>query len=107
MSEIVGAADRGAWSRSSRRSCVFLISALAETNRPPFDLPEAESELVAGYHTEYSGIRFTMFLTRGSTCLVTVPAIAVTLFLGGWNGPWFDALPWLGGLLWFLLKLRS
>jgi NADH-quinone oxidoreductase subunit H len=84
---------------------LYAIAALAETNRPPFDLPEAESELVAGYHTEYSGIKFAMFYLAEYLHLVTVSAIAVTLFLGGWNGPWFDSLPWLGGVLWFLLKL--
>ncbi len=72
---------------------LYATAALAETNRPPFDLPEAESELVAGYHTEYSGIKFAMFYLAEYTHLVTVSAVAVTLFLGGWHGPMFDVVP--------------
>jgi NADH-quinone oxidoreductase subunit H len=84
---------------------MYLIAGLAETNRPPFDLPEAESELVAGYHTEYSGIKFAMFYLGEYLNTVTVAAVATTLWLGGWRGPAPDFLPWLWPLLWFLLKV--
>jgi NADH-quinone oxidoreductase subunit H len=84
---------------------IYMIAALAETNRPPFDLPEAETELVAGYHTEYSGIKFAMFYLAEYTHMITVSAVGVTLFLGGWHGPQFDVLRWLWPLLWFLVKL--
>ncbi len=78
--------------------CIYFISAVAETNRTPFDLPEAESELVAGYHTEYSGMRFALFFLAEYTNIFIVSAIAVTFFLGGYQGPF------LPGIIWFLLK---
>ena len=84
---------------------LYVTAALAETNRPPFDLPEAESELVAGYHTEYSGIKFAMFYLAEYTHLVTVSAVAVTLFLGGWHGPVFGFAEWLWPTVWFVVKL--
>jgi NADH-quinone oxidoreductase subunit H len=84
---------------------LYVTAALAETNRPPFDLPEAESELVAGYHTEYSGMKFAMFYLAEYTHLVTVSAVAVTLFLGGWHGPTFRVTPWVWPTLWFVVKL--
>ncbi len=84
---------------------IYLVAGLAETNRPPFDLPEAETELVAGYHTEYSGITFALFYLGEYLNVVTVAAIATTLFLGGWRGPHPDVLPWLWGVLWFLVKV--
>ncbi len=78
---------------------IYIIAATAELNRAPFDIPEAESELTAGYHTEYSGIRFAIFFLAEFTSMFTVAGIAVTLFMGGWHG--FGFLP---GPVWFLLK---
>jgi NADH-quinone oxidoreductase subunit H len=78
---------------------VFLIAGVAETNRAPFDLPEGESEIVAGYHTEYSGMRWGLFQMAEYINMVTLSALGVTLFFGGWNGP---GLP---GPIWFLIKL--
>ncbi len=83
---------------------IYLIAALAEVNRPPFDLPEAETELVAGYQTEYSGIKFAFFYLAEYLNMVTVSAIAVTLFLGGPRGPWISDAPALG-VVWFFLKV--
>ncbi len=85
---------------------VFLIAGTAELNRPPFDLVEAEQELVGGFHTEYSSIRFALFFLAEFMNTVTMSAIIVTLFFGGPAGPNFGFLPgWLWGFVWFFLKL--
>ena len=83
---------------------IFLLAGIAETNRAPFDLPEAETELIAGFHTEYSGIRFAMFFLGEYIHVVAISAMAVTLFFGGWHGPIFGFLPWAWPLVWFTLK---
>ena len=83
---------------------IYLISAIAETNRVPFDLPEAETELVAGFHTEYSSIKFLLFFNAEYINMITVSMLATTLFLGGWNGPFVAQLPILG-VFYFAAKI--
>ena len=87
--DIVAAQDdeTGTCCRSSSASSIFLLAGTAETARAPFDLPEAEQELVAGYHTEYGGMRFGLFSMSEYINLITLSALCVTLFLGGWHGP--------------------
>jgi NADH-quinone oxidoreductase subunit H len=82
---------------------IFLIAAVSELNRTPFDLPEAESELVAGYHVEYSGFRFAFFMLAEYTYVFAFSALTTILFLGGWHAP-LPALEFVPGILWFLLK---
>jgi NADH-quinone oxidoreductase subunit H len=86
-------------------SLIYFVASLAEVNRTPFDIPEAESELVAGYHTEYGGMRFALLFLSEYANMFAVSAIAATLFLGGWNSPFGD---WLSGpfwgVFWFLTK---
>ena len=83
---------------------IFLTAGVAETNRAPFDFPEAEQELVAGYHTEYSSMSFAMFFLAEYINMVTVSAVATDLYLGGWHGP---LLPESLGWVWFLIKVAA
>ena len=110
MQDIVGSQSEGLFSWLIFRTpftfvafFVFFISSIAEVNRTPFDLPEAESEIVAGFHTEYSGMRFALFFIAEYANMFAVCAIAATLFLGGWEGilPGYD---FLGGVPGFVLK---
>jgi len=87
--------------------CIFVVSAIAETNRLPFDLAEAEQELVGGWHTEFSSMKFAMFFLAEYANMITASSVATILFLGGWNGPSFG--PWWVEMalptLWFLTKV--
>jgi NADH-quinone oxidoreductase subunit H len=83
---------------------IFWIATLAEVNRAPFDMPEAEQELTAGYHTEYSGMKFALFFMAEYIKMIAVSAIAATLFFGGYRGPFIDTLPWLGPI-YLLIKV--
>lgn len=100
MSDIVGAQDN-LWFIVLQPIAfiIYVIAGNAEMNRGPFDLPEGEQELVAGYHLEYTGVRFALFYLAEYTNLVAMSAIGATVFLGGWQGPF------LPGWLWFFLKM--
>jgi len=110
-SEIVSAQDGGWYVFLLLPSfLVYLISMVGETNRAPFDLPEAEGELVAGFHTEYSSLKFAMFMLAEYVNMTTVSALAATMFLGGWHAPW-PLNVWAGAntgwwpVLWFTAKV--
>jgi len=85
---------------------IFLIAGFAESNRPPFDLVEAEQELVGGFHTEYSGFRFALFFLAEYMAVFNISALTATLFFGGWSGPVFGPawIAWIIPIFWFLLK---
>ena len=102
MSEII-AAQSGVWFIVIQplAAILYLVASTAETNRLPFDIPEAEGELIAGFHSEYSGMRFALFFLAEYTNMFIVAAVFVTLFLGGWRGP---VLP---GPIWFLIKVYA
>ena len=100
MNEIIRAQDK-VWYIICQPlgAIIFFIASMAETNRTPFDIPEADGELVAGFHTEFSGMRFALFFLAEYSNMFIVAAVFATLYLGGWQGP---VLP---GLIWFLLKV--
>ncbi len=91
---------------------VYIVAMVGETNRAPFDLPEAEGDLVGGFNTEYSSIKFALFMLAEYVNMVTVSAVATTLFLGGWRAPWPISTFWAGAnhgwwpLLWFIIKIQ-
>ncbi|GAB4525430.1 MAG: NADH-quinone oxidoreductase subunit NuoH [Anaerolineales bacterium] len=104
LNEIV-AAQNGVWWYALLQPVgffIFLIASLAEVNRAPFDMPEAEQELTAGYHTEYSGMKFALFFMAEYIKMIAVSAFAATFFLGGYRGPGVEVYPWLGPLYLFI-----
>ena len=112
LTEIVRAQDTGLgllgwyWLPLFPMFVIFFISALAETNRPPFDLVEAESELVAGFMVEYSSVPYMMFMLGEYVAIMTMCALTTILFLGGWLSPIpFAPFTWVPGVIWFVLKM--
>ncbi|MEM7123352.1 MAG: NADH-quinone oxidoreductase subunit NuoH [Pseudomonadota bacterium] len=108
LSDIVRAQDEGVWFFIPLfpMFVIFIISALAETNRAPFDLPEAESELVAGFNVEYSAMTFALFFLGEYANMILMSALATTLFLGGWLAPFgVEPFTWIPGPIWFILKV--
>jgi NADH-quinone oxidoreductase subunit H len=85
---------------------LFMIAAAAESNRSPFDLPEGESEIIAGYYIEYSGFKFALFFLGEYLGLFVISALGITLFLGGWTAP-FSFLTWVPSWMWFFVKLLT
>jgi len=85
---------------------LFLIAGLAESNRSPFDLPEGESEIIAGYYTEYSGFKFALFFLGEYIGMFAISGLAITLFLGGWHAP-LSFMAWVPSYLWFFGKLLA
>jgi NADH-quinone oxidoreductase subunit H len=111
-SEIVAAQNRFWFVFLVPSFVIYMVSAVGETNRAPFDLPEAEGELVGGFHTEYSSLKFALFFLAEYINMTTVSAVATTLFLGGWHAPFLlSRVPVLNsgwfGLVWFTLKLLT
>ena len=108
LSDIVRAQDEGIWFFIPLfpMFVIFIVSALAETNRAPFDLPEAESELVAGFNVEYSAMTFALFFLGEYANMILMSALATTLFLGGWLAPFgVEPFTWIPGPIWFILKV--
>ncbi len=108
LSDIVRAQEEGIWFFIPLfpMFVIFVISALAETNRAPFDLPEAESELVAGFNVEYSAMTFALFFLGEYANMILMSALATTLFLGGWLAPFgVEPFTWIPGPIWFILKV--
>jgi NADH-quinone oxidoreductase subunit H len=85
---------------------LFMIAATAESNRSPFDLPEGESEIIAGYYIEYSGFKFALFFLGEYIGMFAISGLAITLFLGGWSAP-FSFLTWIPSYFWFFAKLLA
>ncbi|MDQ7912159.1 NADH-quinone oxidoreductase subunit NuoH [Pseudomonas sp. 102515] len=105
MRDIVEAQHQGWWFIVPQffGFCTFFIAGIAVTHRHPFDQPEAEQELADGYHIEYAGMKWGMFFVGEYIGIVLISALLVTLFFGGWHGPFLDTLPWLS-FFWFALK---